>query len=76
MDKTLAEVIMDRLLEMTCRAVKAEDALAEMTRQRDIFYGSVQRLEPERDALKKEVDQLKAKLNTYEGLEANDRGLL
>lgn len=34
------------------------------------------KLKAEKDALEKEVEQLKAKLNTSEGLEANDRGLL
>ena len=33
-------------------------------------------LKAEKDALAKEVEQLRAKLNTSEGLEANDRGLL
>ena len=34
------------------------------------------KLKAEKDALEKEVEQLKAKLNTSEGLEAADRGLL
>lgn len=76
MEKTLAEVIMEKLIEQTVRAYKAEDELAEAKTFQDIFSKSCDVKDAKIDALQKEVDQLRAKLNSMEGLEASDRGLL
>ena len=75
-EKTLALTLVENLIEMTCRAVRAEDALVETTKYKDIFRDASARKDSEIDALKKEVEKLRAKLNTMEGLEAADRGLL
>ena len=75
-EKTLAEVLVQKLIEMTCRAVKAEDELTEAKTFQDIFSKSCDVKDAKIDALQKEVEQLRAKLNSMEGLEASDRGLL
>ena len=75
-EKTLAEVLFDKFIEMTCRAVKAEDELTEAKMERDVFSKACDVKDAKISALTKEVEQLRAKLNSMEGLEAADRGLL
>lgn len=93
----LIQTLVERLIEETVRAVKAEDAIndvmahLEETKKKledlqadyELTDGAykyrgdkIDKLTAENDALKKEVEQLRAKLNSMEGLEAADRGLL
>lgn len=76
MDKTLADVLVDRLIEATCRAVKAEDELEEAKKDKNLFMNGCDRRDTEIAALKKQVQNLEAKLASYEGLEEADRGVL
>ena len=100
----LIQTLVERLIEQTVRAVKAEDtisdycdkladsevkmhAVEEKYAQLQSEYSTtegawqyrgekINELKAENDALKKEVEQLKAKLNSFEGLEEADRGVL
>ena len=69
MDKTLAEIVMERLIEATIRAVKAEDELAKTKENEEIWRNASIRRDAEIDALNKEVEQLRAKLRAFEGME-------
>ena len=69
--------------EMLEQLEKAKKSLADLQQEYDTTEGAYRyknneciKLKAEKDALEKEVEQLKAKLNTSEGLEASDRGLL
>ena len=100
----LIQTLVERLIEQTVRAVKAEDSIAGYLNQvedvKELLKETKKDMETlqteyestngawqyrgkviteqkaQIDALKKEVEQLRAKLNALEGVEEADRGLI
>ena len=74
--KAMVKAMMDSIIEVTTRAVNAENELKKVSEYEKIWHNASDRRDAENDALKKEVEQLKAKLNALEGVEEADRGVL